>query len=307
MNTKWWDFSPRLGLAWDVKGDGRTSLRISGGSFYDYPSNLYLQAFSNGAPFLPIFVRTAVNLDNPWNNPTDKNVDPFPLRYGSALQYNDAIWPLNALVTTTDYNTPTMQIYSWNLSLQKQVGSDWLVAATYLGNSTSHMWVQRGANPGVFLGLNPCTINGVNYSTCSTTANLPQRRVLSLTDPAKGQYYGAINQVDAGGTASYNGMILNVQRRAGKGVTVAANYTWAHCITDPGGLSAIQGTSDVGDRIPTAAGSTGVIVPLPRPIAGRRSTCRRLHGRRSSQTPRCGPSPPAGSSPRSFAFWPAMA
>ena len=31
--------------------------------------------------------------------------DPFPVRYGRSLQYNDAKWPANALVTTTGYDT----------------------------------------------------------------------------------------------------------------------------------------------------------------------------------------------------------
>jgi hypothetical protein len=244
MNTKWTDFSPRLGVAWDITGDGRTSLRVSGGSFYDFPSNLYLQAFSNGAPFLPIFIRTNVDLANPWSN--EPGGDPFPLRYGRGLTQNDAIWPAYALVTSLNYDTPAMQVRQWNLSLQRQVGTDWLVSATYLGNNTVHMWNQRAANPAVFLGLQPCTLQGVNYPTFSVTANTNQRRRLSLEDPAKGQFFGAMNQVEASGTASYNGMILNLERRASRGVTLGANYTWSHCITDPGGLAAIQGTSDVG-------------------------------------------------------------
>ena len=36
MYTHIWDFSPRVGLAWDVAGDGRASVRASVGTFYDF-------------------------------------------------------------------------------------------------------------------------------------------------------------------------------------------------------------------------------------------------------------------------------
>jgi hypothetical protein len=147
-----------------------------------------------------------------------------------------------------------MQLYQWNLSLQKQLGTDWLVSASYLGNETEHMWVQQPFNPAVYIPGN-CVAGQYGLTAagaCSTTANTNQRRVLALTNPAKGQYFGAINQVDAGGTANYNGLILDVQHRSAKGITIAANYTWSHCIGDPGGLSAIQGTSDVGYTNPAS-------------------------------------------------------
>jgi hypothetical protein len=129
-----------------------------------------------------------------------------------------------------------MQVSQWNLSLQKQLGTDWLVSASYLGNATTHLWTSKYINPAVFLGLGPCTLNGVSYTTCSTTGNTNQRRRLSLANPATGQYFGTIQKVDAGGTASYNGLLLSVQRRAARGITVSGNYTWSHCISDPGGL-----------------------------------------------------------------------
>jgi len=212
------NFSPRLGVSWDVTGDGRTSIRASAGTFYDFPSNLYLQAFSNGAPFLPRFNRNNVDFENPWAN--EPGGDPFPLSYGRNVTRTGAIWPTYAVVTTTDYDTKNMQVYQWNLSLQKQVGADWLAAATYLGNSSFHMWAAQEINPAVFLG------------STSTTANTNQRRRLSLENPATGQFFGPIAHIDAGATANYNGLILSLERRAGHGITLGGNYTWSHCIGD---------------------------------------------------------------------------
>jgi hypothetical protein len=62
-----------------------------------------------------------------------------------------------------------------------------------------------------------------------------------------------VNKIDTGGTANYNGLILTVQRRPVRGVTVGANYTWSRCITDiwqetAQGVNANTGWSDPNNR-----------------------------------------------------------
>jgi hypothetical protein len=129
-----------------------------------------------------------------------------------------------------------MQVAQWNLAVQKQIGTDWMASASYLGNHTTHLWSNQQINPAVFLGLGPCTLGGVQYTTCSTTANQDQRRRFSLENLGN-QGYGFVNHLESGGTASYNGLLLSVQRRPVSGITISSNYTWSHCITDttPGG------------------------------------------------------------------------
>jgi hypothetical protein len=229
---KWWNFSPRFGFAWDVAGDGRTSIRASAGTFYDFPSTLFLAGLTTGAPFSTRFTRTDVKFDDPWAG--FPGGDPHPMQSGRGLSKTFP-WPAFANIIDLDYNTPNVHVSQWNLSLQKQLGEDWLLSATYLGNSTIHLWSIQQTNPSMFLGLGPCTLFGVNYTTCSTTANRDQRRRLRLAYPTTGigDGYGNVAHIDGGGTASYNGLLLSVQRRAARGVTVSANYTWSHCISTP--------------------------------------------------------------------------
>jgi hypothetical protein len=238
--SQWLNFSPRVGLAWDVTGDGRTSVRASGGTFYDYPPIQY-QNLASAPPYFPRFSITDVDFENPWS--TYPGGDPFPLPYGNKIGRN-APWPLSSLVNVVDYDTPNMQVAQWNLSLQRQLAGGWLMSASYLGTHTTHLWSTQQTNPAVFLGLGACTLNGVSYATCSTTANQEQRRRLILENRQSGQYYGFMPKIDTGGTASYNGLVLSAQRRASSGVTMNANYTWSHCITDPGGSDLVVGTSN---------------------------------------------------------------
>jgi hypothetical protein len=218
------EFLPRFGVAWDPQGNGRMSIRAGYGLFMDRQMVLALTGFGQDVPFGNAITLTSVKLSDPWGTypggnpfPTilDKNV-PFPT-YGSVVTH-----PLNA--------HPPM-VNQWNLSVQRQIGTDWLVSGNYIGSNTIHVPTGNELNPAIFLGLGPCSINGVNYSTCSTTGNTNQRRLLGLQNPAQGQYYGTVAAMDDGGTSNYNALFLSAQKRLSRGTTVLANYTLSHCIS----------------------------------------------------------------------------
>src|SRR5262249_27575405 len=154
--------------------------------------------------------------------------NPFP----NVIDAN-AVYPPYGNFNTLNYNTHITSVGSWNLSVQRQVSSDWLVSGSYLGRATRHLWGGVELNPAHYLGLAPCTLNGVSYTVCSATTNTNQRRLLSLVNPANGTPFGFITQIDDGGTASYHGLVLSAQHRASRGFTINTNYTFSHCISDP--------------------------------------------------------------------------
>src|SRR5262245_7286011 len=232
MKTQWWNFSPRVGFAWDVNGDGKTSLRASAGTFYDYPSTFLIQGLTTAGPYAPTIRVNNVNFDNPWA--TTPSGDPFPRAAGPHVDPKTP-WPNFNNIVDIDPDTANVQVHQWNLSVQRQIGRDWLASASYLGSNTIHLWTIQQINLPVFLGLGSCTINGVAYNPCSTTANADQRRRLNLlygSNPSVKDKYANIGKIYNGGTGNYNGMLLSVQRQAARGITVSANYTWSHCIAD---------------------------------------------------------------------------
>ena len=102
--------------------------------------------------------------------------------------------PVGTYVTSTTGQLQPVYMNQWNLSIQRQVGKDWLVTANYVGNSTIHMISGEDINPAVFLGLGPCTHpdrrrGRRHYTVCSTTANQQKRRVLYSPESVQGQYY----------------------------------------------------------------------------------------------------------------------
>jgi hypothetical protein len=120
-------------------------------------------------------------------------------------------------------NTPLeMQptsLQQWNLSVQRELGG-WLVAASYLGSHSSHLWRVLELNPAVF-------------GPGATTGNTNQRRVLFRQNPDQGRFYGTIAQLDDTGRANYHAAFLQVQRRLKNNLSVLSNYTLSKCEADP--------------------------------------------------------------------------
>ncbi len=228
-NNKLNNFSPRVGLVWDPHGDGRMSVRAGYGIFYDFPSFAFDQ-FGFSPPWgASLTVPSPPSLVNPWASFPGGN--PFPL--APPQQYS---FPQGNAQLTYGYPLDLKPTYieQYNLSIQKQIGANWLVSASYAGNATRHLWLNNPVNQAQFLGLQPCVLNGVSYQVCSTTAgpNTAARRRLNFVNPTWGPYYGETEVLDVGGTGSYNGLILSAAHRFGQHFTSTTNYTWSHCISD---------------------------------------------------------------------------
>ena len=224
IKTQWAHFAPRVGLAWDVKGDGKMSIRASYAFGYTFLSGIWRE---DSAGSIPWGGRVSVSnppggLDAPWRGLGN----PFPY----ALDKNAPFLPAGLFLTNKpDLTTP--QTYSWNLSIQRQVARNWIVSASYLATRATHIWTQNAINPAMFLGLDPCIINGVSYPVCSTTTNTDARRRLTLERPQDGAKIGPVGEFDDGGTSIYHAMLLSLERRAARNLTFSGNYTWSHCIS----------------------------------------------------------------------------
>jgi len=239
-----YNMAPRVGLAWDPKGDGKTSVRASFGVSYDYVNGQFYINASNAPPWgSEVRIPGPIRFDDPFGSSGVTNI--FPVTFNA-----DAPFSQFGPFLSVQPDQRTERVYQWNFSVQRQLTPEWFVSASYLGNQTVHLWLTRQGNPGTIL---TCP-NGALINTCNTVNNLNQRRVLFLQNPAEGKFIGFMDQIDDGGTQQYHGLILSVQRRFARGVSVNGNYTWSHCIGDPvanGGGSTgnvAQGYLDLANR-----------------------------------------------------------
>ncbi len=229
------NFAPRIGLAWDPQGDGKMTVRASYGIFFDSPHLYQFSGLRDSPPWgrRIIITNPVGGFDDPWQGYPGGN--PFPLKPVGA----DTEFAANTVIINLPLDFKMPYINQWNLSVQRQFASDWLVSANYLGSMGVHVLNSTEGNPAIYLPGASCVINGRTFTPCSSTANTIQRRALSLKNPAEGQFYSNIVNADDGGTRRYHALLATVQRRASRSVTVQGNYTWSHCI-DQGQTTIVQ-------------------------------------------------------------------
>ena len=228
LDTQWWNFSPRVGVAWDVNGNGRTAVRASYSLGYDFKNGEFHNVSIQQAPH-----GNGVLLEDPPGGMDDPyghlGGDPHPILTNANTSYTPYS-PFSVL--DPGVNSPRSQ--TWNVTIERQIGSDWGASASYLGSYSDRLWGQIGLNPGVYLGLGPCVLEGVAHPICTTNANINQRRVLSLSgeNPAAARLIGILDLHTDVGTQSYRGLKLSAQRRAATGLSIGGNYTLSRCYGD---------------------------------------------------------------------------
>jgi hypothetical protein len=229
MNTALGHFEPRIGIAFDPFGDGKTAIRMGAGIAYDYIREDLHENTSSVAPFRLTVNLAGVNLDNPWA--TFPGGNPFPYSYNPANPTFPTGIPYQSFLPIPP-NLKTTSQDSWNLGIQRQFTPNVFASATYVGSHIDHLWDAIELNPAQYIPGN-CVAGQYGLTApgpCSTLANTNQRRLLSLSNPATSGNLGYLTQYDDGGTQGYNGLLLNSNWRIGQGLNLAGNYTWSHCI-----------------------------------------------------------------------------
>ncbi len=222
------DFAPRFGLVYDPRGRGTETIRAGYGIFYDSSYLWNTMHIPLNPPWgYTITVNTPPGgFSDPWQGYPGGNPFPSPLVFPKDFQF-----PAGGTYVFEPADAKATYLQQWNLSVQKQVGTDWLVTASYLGNKTTNQWLGHEMNPAVYIpgtcvaGQYGLTANGA----CSTTGNTNARRIFALSKPY-GQYFGSAITVDTDGNASYNAMLLTLQHRMRHNFSILTNYTWSHCL-----------------------------------------------------------------------------
>ena len=159
------NYEPRVGFAWDVQGNAKTSVRGGFGMFYDSMQNgIYNNRFVDTSPFSVQVNLNPVNPNPPissyvtFSNPYTGITNPFPAPYPPP---KNIVFPLPDLAASYDighggvYQTPVT--YEWNLSIERQLPGDWMVRGAYVRSHSSHGMENVELSPNVYPTASTCT------------------------------------------------------------------------------------------------------------------------------------------------------
>ena len=221
------NFAPRVGLAWDVSGDGKTSVRAGFGIYYD-------QILLN--QFLNLFDRNPnPDLKSGWLTvtlPQPGIPAPFPNPLAAAQSAGAGF----ALQNTVFNNYKTPYLYQYSLEVQRQIAKNLVASVAYVGSRGKHLVERRDGNtpvPIVLAGGVPCNAGAVS----ATNPILPAGTLCTpKTALRRNSKWADMQTRSLDGLSWYDSMQVSVLRRFAGGLQVQAAYTWSKSLDTSSGL-----------------------------------------------------------------------
>jgi hypothetical protein len=223
------DFSPRVGLAWNPFGDGKTAIRAGFGIFDNLPLlYLYDTPLMRSYPFFRQGSITNVST---------------PAIYGAFPSGGYALFSSNTLRTAyVDPAPPRAYTMQWNLNIQRQLPAGWLLGVGYVGSRGVHLvQVERNMDD-----VQPIpTPLGYFYPPTSISQKLNSN-------------FASINTTDTWNADShYEALQLSVSRPFMKGLQVQGSYAWAKSIDNSSSTS----STSAGTGYANAVGNPAPLFP----------------------------------------------
>ena len=201
-------WNPTVGFAYDVYGNGKTSIRGGYGI-------THLQTLSGSCGY--------GCLNNPPTITTATLISPsFPNSLGGAPA------PVSAQTLdgeSENLNEPIIQTYS--LGVEHQFG-EWFASITGAGNIVHRLAIQADINQ-------PVPEGGFDFNPIINTGSV-SRYATSLAGPAPYQGYGALDIYQTLAHSNWNALEANLRHPVGHNFFFSAAYTWQHGLSENRGV-----------------------------------------------------------------------
>lgn len=228
-------FSPRVGLAWDVRGNGKTSIRAGFGTYYSLIDDLAFLLNS-----LPPYNGTASYSGALLPHiPVTPGVMPPP-SCGPGVPTPCTTFAPQGIQP----NAQTPAVEEWTFKVEQQLSSNTVLRVGYVGSHGYHGFVAVDPNSipsEICQTAGGCVSGGINAAKGSVALGAPYIPVQS-TRP--NPYLGAGFFWYTEGNSSYNALQIDVFRRLAKGLQIRGNFTWSKNLDMNSALTIAQASNE---------------------------------------------------------------